>query len=77
MVVKGNSRTTLRSGVTGPDVTRVQRALNAAGSPSLTVNGVYGASTKKAVVAYQRSLKITGSGIVATRTWKALEAGRR
>ncbi len=73
----GNSRSTLRTGASGPDVVRVQRALNAAGSPALSVNGVYATSTRTAVVAYQRSLGITGSGIVATRTWTALEAGRR
>ena len=40
----------------GPDVTRVQRALNAAGSPALKVNGSTAPATQRAVVAYQRSL---------------------
>ena len=77
LLVRSNGDTTLRSGSTGPDVTRVQRALNAAGSPALSVTGTYDAATRSAVVAYQRSLDITGSGIVAARTWTAMESGRR
>ena len=77
MLSKGNSRSTLRTGSKGPDVVRVQRALNAAGSPALTVSGTYDAATRAAVVAYQRSLGSAGAGIVGTRTWAALEAGRR
>ena len=56
---------------------RVQRALNAAGTAALTVSGTYNSATRTAVVAYQRSVGITGTGTVATRTWQALEAGRR
>ncbi len=77
LLSRSNGRSTLRSGSTGPDVIRAQRALNAAGSPALTVSGEYDAATRAAVVAYQRSLGITGSGIVAERTWVAMESGRR
>jgi len=73
----GNSGTVLRSGVRAADVTRVQRALNAAGAPSLTVNGIYGARTRSTAAAYQRSVGIKASGIVARLTWRALMAGRR
>src|SRR5680860_295176 len=72
----GNGGTVLRSGVRAADVTRVQRALNAAGGPSLTVNGVYGARTRSAAAAYQRSVRIKASGIVARLTWRALRSGR-
>ncbi len=72
-----NSRTVLKRGTTSPDVTRVQRALNAAGTPRLTVTGTYNRATALAVGAYQRRTGITATRVVATRTWAALVAGRR
>jgi peptidoglycan hydrolase-like protein with peptidoglycan-binding domain len=77
MLSKGNSRTGLRTGVKGPDVVRVQRALNAAAGPLLKVSGTYGAGTRNAVAAYQRAVGVKASGIVGARTWAAFEAGKR
>ncbi len=77
MLTKGNGRKGLRTGVRGADVVRVQRALNAAADPKLKVSGTYGAGTRRAVAAYQRSVRIKASGIVGSRTWAAFEAGRR
>jgi peptidoglycan hydrolase-like protein with peptidoglycan-binding domain len=73
----GNSATVLRRGAHGPDVTRVQRALNAAGTPHLTVTGTYNRATALAVGAYQRRVGVTATRVVAARTWAALVAGRR
>ena len=77
LVTAGSGRTALRPVSRGADVTRVQRALNAAGSPYLTVNGVYGTATANAVGAYQRSVGISATRTVGPQTWAALTAGRR
>lgn len=74
--VVGNSRRTLRSGATGPDVTRVQRALNAATSARLTVTGRYDTRTATAVATYQRAVGVNPSKVVYSTTWAAMEKGR-
>ena len=71
------SRIALRSGSTGADVVRVQRALNAWGTPYLTVTGTYDAPTAAAVGAYQRSIRLPVTRTVGSATWAALVAGRR
>lgn len=77
LLVAGNSGTTLSARSRNADVTRVQRALNAAGSPQLAVTGTYNTATATAVGAYQRSVGIRATKVVATLTWSALRAGRR
>lgn len=77
LLAAGNSRTVLKSGVRGPDVVRAQRALNAALPAGLRVTGRYNRATRRAVVAYQRSVGISPTGMVATLTWRALTRGRR
>lgn len=72
----GNSGRTLRSGSTGADVIRLQRALNAAGGYRLRVNGIFAATTASAVGRYQRRVGITPTRVVASQTWGALKAGR-
>ena len=72
----GNSGQTLRSGSTGADVIRLQRALNAAGSPKLHVSGVYTAATAAAVGRYQKRVGISPTRAVASQTWAALRAGK-
>lgn len=76
LVVAANTRTFLTNATRGADVVRVQRALNAAGSPMLRITGVYDAATANAVGAYQvrRGLKLTKA--VGSPTWVALEQGR-
>jgi peptidoglycan hydrolase-like protein with peptidoglycan-binding domain len=77
LATAGSTGRSLRSGSRGADVTMLQRALNAAGSPALKVSGVYDAPTASAVGAYQRSVSLSATKIVGVRTWKALRAGRR
>jgi Domain of unknown function (DUF1906)/Putative peptidoglycan binding domain len=77
LLTTGNSRTGLRSGVTGPDVVRVQRALNAVADPQLKVSGTYGAGTRRAVMAYQEAVGLDSSGVVGRGTWVAFEKGLR
>ncbi len=72
----GNSGATLRGGSTGADVIRLQRALNAAGSYEIHVNGIYGGSTAVAVGDYQKRVGITPTRVVDSQTWAALKAGR-
>lgn len=77
LVTAGNGGSALRAGSTGADVVRVQRALNAWGTPYLTVTGTYDAPTAAAVGAYQRSIRLPVTRTVGSATWTALVAGRR
>ncbi len=77
LLVSGNTRTVLRPGVQAPDATRVQRALNAARAPRLSVSGTYDGPTMRAMKAYQRGVGIKASGVVGRLTWSALISGRR
>ncbi|MBB6628402.1 DUF1906 domain-containing protein [Nocardioides sp. KIGAM211] len=68
----------LKFGSAGPDVRRVQRALNAARPKAqLSVTGVVTAATTTALRAYQSRQGLEVSGVVAGPTWKALRAGLR
>jgi peptidoglycan hydrolase-like protein with peptidoglycan-binding domain len=61
----------LRQGDSGAAVTELQRLLNAKGV-NVTVDGIFGASTQKAVIQFQRSNGLTADGIVGAKTWAAL-----
>lgn len=76
LLVANNTRTFLSNGARGADVVRVQRALNAAGSPKLTINGQYDAATQAAVRAYQAHKRLKVTGTVGAPTWVYLEQGR-
>jgi peptidoglycan hydrolase-like protein with peptidoglycan-binding domain len=54
-------------------VRSLQYLLNASGV-KLTVDGVFGAKTKTAVVAFQRAHHLTADGVAGTKTWAALIA---
>ncbi|BBN98322.1 peptidoglycan-binding protein [Sporolactobacillus terrae] len=56
----------IKRGSRGRDVERIQRAL------SLSVDGVFGPATKKAVKAYQRRHNLSVDGIVGSETWNTL-----
>jgi len=76
LLAAGNSRAVLTAWSRNPDVVRVQRALNAAGAPRLSVTGVYNRATRSAVGAYQRRTGIKPTQVVAQLTWAALMKGR-
>ena len=62
----------LKSGSKGNEVKEVQRRLKAWGYYSGAVDGVFGAGTKKAVIAFQKKNGLTADGVVGASTYKAL-----
>jgi peptidoglycan hydrolase-like protein with peptidoglycan-binding domain len=68
--------TSLKQGMCGPEVEYLQRQLQAAGLFADTVDGVFGPSTKCAVMAFQRARGLEVDGIVSPRTWAALDTRR-
>ncbi len=62
----------LRQGATGGEVKEVQRRLKLWGYYNGSVDGVFGASTKKAVIAFQKKNGLTADGVVGASTYKAL-----
>ncbi|MGH6835234.1 MAG: peptidoglycan-binding protein [Methylocella sp.] len=62
---------TLRPGMEGDDVTRLQEALRQKGI-SVPIEAVFGPGTETAVRQFQLSNKLTVDGIVGPATWKAL-----
>ncbi len=62
----------LRQGSTGGEVKEVQRRLKQWGYYTGSVDGVFGAATKKAVIAFQKKNGLTADGIVGKSTYAAL-----
>ncbi len=62
----------LRQGSTGSEVKEVQRRLKQWGYYSGAVDGIFGAGTKKAVIAFQKKNGLTADGVVGKATYKAL-----
>lgn len=64
---------TLKKGVSGAAVKTLQKCLNKAIKAGLTVDGVFGDATYKAVVKFQKAHKISADGIYGTNTYKKLK----
>ncbi len=62
----------LRQGSTGGEVKEVQRRLKLWGYYKGSVDGVFGAGTKSAVIAFQKKNGLTADGVVGKSTYKAL-----
>ncbi len=60
----------LHPGATGEAVKVVQRELNAKRHAGLAVDGTFGATTRAAVVAFQRHMGMTPTGNVGPATWR-------
>lgn len=75
-LISYGSRPTLSAGDRGANVTRLQRALRAAGNKSLTGTGFYGSTTVAVVKNVQRGngLKVTGKATPAL--WRLLQSGK-
>ena len=75
-LIAHGSRPTLEAGDRSANVTRLQRALRAAGYKTLTGTGFYGAQTVTAVKAVQRGNGIKATGIVGPKFWRLLQSGK-
>lgn len=62
----------LKSGSRGDEVKEVQRRLKQWGYYKGSVDGVFGAGTKSAVIAFQKKNGLTADGVVGKSTYKAL-----
>ncbi len=62
----------LRQGAKGGEVKEVQRRLKLWGYYKGSVDGVFGAGTRAAVVAFQKKNGLTADGVVGKATYKAL-----
>jgi hypothetical protein len=66
----------IRSGSRGPNVTKLQKELKAAGCNPGSVDGVFGRHTLAAVKSYQRKHHLSVDGVVGPKTWNALTHDR-
>ncbi len=69
---KATAVAVLRQGAKGNDVKEVQRRLKMWGYYSGSVDGVFGAGTRSAVIAFQKKNGLTADGVVGKSTYKAL-----
>ena len=67
--------TTLKPGMKGSAVTRLQRALYASGR-QIPVTGYYGYQTTRAVKSYQKANGLSVKSTVTRQTWTALQRGK-
>ncbi len=70
-------RPVAKVGSAGPQVRRIQRALNASTLTSLKVTGVYDATTAAAVRTWQAKVDASVTGVLSARQWLTLQAGAR
>jgi peptidoglycan hydrolase-like protein with peptidoglycan-binding domain len=63
---------TLRSGDAGIPVRVLQRELNEKRRAGLTVDGIFGSTTRLAVIAFQKHLGLLANGVVGSQTWRWL-----
>ena len=62
----------LKKGSKGGEVTALQNRLNALGFDCGKADGVFGANTEKAVIAFQKAHGLTADGIVGEKTYAVL-----
>jgi hypothetical protein len=65
---------TLRSGLSGPDVTALQKRLRSLHYDVGGITGTFGFDTQHAVVAFEKVQRLTRDGVVGPSVWKALAA---
>lgn len=64
---------TIRRGSLSNYVLIAQDDLNTLGYRTNGLDGIFGAATQNAVIAYQRSSGLAADGIVGCNTWRALQ----
>jgi peptidoglycan hydrolase-like protein with peptidoglycan-binding domain len=62
----------LQEGSVGPEVKQLQQRLQQQGFKPGTADGIFGASTKSAVIAFQESKGLFADGFVGEKTWTTL-----
>ena len=67
--------TTLKQGMSGPDVQRMQELLADQGYYTAAIDGSYGYTTKAAVTAFQQKNGLTADGVAGTETLALLYSG--
>lgn len=67
------THSTLKQGSRGDEVKLLQQLLKNKGYYSGSIDGIFGAGTKNAVVQFQRAAGLSADGIVGAKTWAALE----
>ena len=75
-LLSAGDQPTLRNGSTGTAVGRLQRALTAALSRTIGIDGQFGTITETAAKDYQRTRALVVDGVVGPVTWTALQAGK-
>jgi hypothetical protein len=76
VLLSRGTRPVLKYGASGPAVRRVQRALNAALTRDVRIDGVFGRADIRATKRYQRKAGVSPTGVVNRVTWRALQRGR-
>ncbi len=71
--VSAATYSTVKKGSKGEDVKTLQTMLNKVDKAGLTVDGIFGSGTEKAVKNFQKANSLTVDGIVGSKTWAALE----
>lgn len=74
----GETRRTLRAGMSGEDVQDVQRTLLSLGYDlgASGMDGRFGSATRAAVTAFQRANGLAADGVVGPATWQMLDAAQ-
>lgn len=62
----------LQEGAIGPEVQQLQELLQKQGFNPGSIDGIFGAGTKAAVIAFQKSKEMYADGIVGDKTWTTL-----
>ncbi len=75
-VLYGSGYRTLKFGMRGPDVSRLQSALKQQGYFYANVTGYYGKITENAVIAFQKAKGLRIDGIAGPQTQSVLYAGQ-
>ena len=75
-LLSAGSTAPVHPGSAPPWVRKLQRTLTARLQKAVTINGVFGARTRAAVLLYQKTVGLRLTGTVYAPTWRALRSGR-
>ncbi len=76
LLTAGSGVGALKAGATGPDVIRVQRAMNAATARQLRVTGHFNPASRRAILAYRKKVHLLHRPTVNPTVWRHLHSGR-